>query len=644
MTKNKLVYWFIGLLVYILIFLEFFHPISAFTQDLGRHLKTGEIIWTTHHVPTTNLFSYTHPDFPFVNTHWLSEVVFYLLNTYLGTFGLLFVMSLVAATSFVLLIYFFSHTKYQILNTKYYFAILVTVLLYSGILLERTDLRPEIFSFLFMSIFVVILYKWREFSFSRHSGDNPPVGGKDSRIDSGRTAFARMTNTKYLIFLLPFLELFWVNMHIYFIIGPLLIGLFLLEQVIIVIARKVQGERVKGKGFFSSLFTLQTSPLLLVLVLTALATLLNPNGLTGALYPFTVFNNYGYTIAENQTLFFLINYGFRNASYLYFGIAVVVLFILLLTNRKQTHLIDWLLFIVFTYLACSATRNFPLFVFGTFVPFVNALSSFSLSERSESKGNKPSTSSGKNYFLFGTTFLFIGLFVYSFISTNGLGYSVTPGAEKGADFFIQNHLKGPMFNNFDIGSYLDYRLYPNQRVFVDGRPEAYPASFFQNTYIPMQQDTKIFEQVDKKYHFQSIYFSYTDQTPWARTFLQAIMLNPNWQLIYLDTSSAIWVKKDGINQNIAANYAVTQANFTLPQDSPRARVDADAGEAGPKLSVKDYFHLIYFFQLTDWNQQLIPVLQKIVEIDPNNCPALGALAQNPQTSLLYGNRYLNACR
>jgi hypothetical protein len=61
---------------------------------------------------------------------------------------------------------------------------------------------------------------------------------------------------------------------------------------------------------------------------------------------------------------------------------------------------------------------------------------------------------------------------------------------------IAKNLKGPIFNNFDIGSYLIFRLYnkslpAGRQVFVDGRPEAYPASFFQITYILMQQDPKL---------------------------------------------------------------------------------------------------------------------------------------------------------
>lgn len=59
-------------------------PSHALQQDLGRHIKLGAIILENGAVPETNLFSYTFPDFRFVNHHWLSEVIFFLLDSFFG--------------------------------------------------------------------------------------------------------------------------------------------------------------------------------------------------------------------------------------------------------------------------------------------------------------------------------------------------------------------------------------------------------------------------------------------------------------------------------------------------------------------------------------------------------------------------------
>jgi len=56
-------------------------PGISFTEDLGRHLLLGKIILAERAVPQTNLLTYTHPEFPFINHHWLSEKSFFIWRT-----------------------------------------------------------------------------------------------------------------------------------------------------------------------------------------------------------------------------------------------------------------------------------------------------------------------------------------------------------------------------------------------------------------------------------------------------------------------------------------------------------------------------------------------------------------------------------
>src|SRR5437867_946015 len=45
--------------------------------DLWWHLKTGEIIWNTHSIPRTDLFSFTTNNHAWTAHEWLSEVTIY---------------------------------------------------------------------------------------------------------------------------------------------------------------------------------------------------------------------------------------------------------------------------------------------------------------------------------------------------------------------------------------------------------------------------------------------------------------------------------------------------------------------------------------------------------------------------------------
>jgi hypothetical protein len=45
--------------------------------DMWWHLKMGEIIWTTHRIPTTDIFSYTTGHHAYTAHEWLSQVFIY---------------------------------------------------------------------------------------------------------------------------------------------------------------------------------------------------------------------------------------------------------------------------------------------------------------------------------------------------------------------------------------------------------------------------------------------------------------------------------------------------------------------------------------------------------------------------------------
>ncbi len=572
--------YIISFLLLLSIFVGFFHPITAITQDLGRHILTGEIILQTHNVPKTNFYSYTYPTFPFINTHWGSEVLFYILSQTVGIAGLLLIMSILVVAAFAVeLQYVFKKVDAIALG--------VIGFLYLGVLFERTDLRPELFSFLLTAIFVTILYKYRE------------------------------KYTSWIFLLIP-LELLWTNLHVYFAIGITVIGLFFIDMLIGEI-RKIReirkiwevSNRLKALG--------------IVLAACIVVTVINPNGFAGTLYPLRVFENYGYAIEENQNIFFLWSL-FQKPTIVFYGISVVVLFASLFLNIKKTKPIDWFLALFFALLGASAERNFPLFVFATGIPATVYLSVLV---------DKIS----KKRFAIIHTFLFFVLSlalcwqIMSVASARGFGAEVPKGAKGALDFVKQHGIAGPIFNNFDIGSYIEYRLYPKYRIFVDGRPEAYPKDFFQKTYIPMQEDPQLFESMDQKYHFNTIIFSHTDQTPWAATFIKDITKNPKWNVVYLDEMMIVLVKNIPSNQRLIQQYTISD-NSNTPLEN------------GGKQS---QIQLALFYQNASWDKHLKQSYLNLLELDPGFCYALYNLAallqsQKDPSFQSYALRYQNTCQ
>jgi len=572
--KNLFLYVY-SPLIFFLLFIAFFHSITAINQDLGRHILTGKLILHEFSVPKVNLYSYTYPDFPFINHHYLSEVIFYIIQSSLGFSWLLLIMSLIALCSF-LLIYIFSVKRFG------YFVPALLSLFYLPVLFERTDLRPEIFSFLFLSLFVVILYLNRE------------------------------SKTKLIFLLIPF-QLLWTQMHIYFFIGPFVIFLFLLEMLI-----------AKRKKILHS-------SLLIVFLLSCLTMIFNPNGLNGALYPLQVFNNYGYAIEENQTVFFLYSLGFNKPSFPFFLLSVFTLAIALIASKKSFRLIDLLLGLSFSIFAFIAVRNFPLFVLATFIPTCYGLA---ILKRSLSRLHLLGALQKRFYFKVVVNCLMFLLLIWEYsnvISSRNVGSTLPNEVGAAVNYFEKENLQGPIFNNFDIGSYLSYRLYPRERVFIDGRPEAYPADFIQKTYIPMQQDPDNFSKADAKYKFSTIIFSHTDQTPWAATFLQNILNNKDWTTVYLNDTVVILTRRA-----MPGGDYDSEQSLLIP---PLSKAEYD------KKSLQSLLRMGQFYSRYGSSTDSAQIYREILSLDPKNCQVLTLILSTPSIlNDVYQQSYRRHCR
>jgi hypothetical protein len=451
------------------------HQVDLTAGDLGRHLKNGQLFFENGLIPKTNLYSYTYPDYPFINHHWGSGVLFYGIQRLVGFFGLslaFIVMSLIT-----LLAFFNLATKYS----SFALAAPIAVIVFP-VLITRHEVRPELFSYFFCGVFLQILW-----------------GYKHGKLGSR------------WLFLLPILEVFWVNLHIYFFIGVMLIGVYLFELLVILLTRKKQQNTLD-----------QAKGLAVILLLTVLATCLSPAGISGAIYPFLILNEYGAPVIENYSIGAILQEGYEFLPLIYFGIVfglVCVSWLYAVTrNRSGLSLGNFLLSVFFFTLAWSAIRNFALAAY-----FALPIAAVNLKSLLGEPG-KPSSSPSMlkvSAVLAVIPLVLVIIKPAYFVSSNrgpiGLGLETTNDAA--ADFFLRENMQGPIFNNFDVGTYLIYHLYPGQRVFIDNRPEAYPVSFFQDVYIPVQLDEAKWKSLSNKYGFNVILFNHHDRSVWGEQFI-----------------------------------------------------------------------------------------------------------------------------
>ncbi|MCR4305979.1 MAG: hypothetical protein NUV73_02765, partial [Candidatus Daviesbacteria bacterium] len=186
----------VKVLLLFFVFSFLFRTDDSFDQDLGRHLRLGEIILETKNVPLINLFSYTYPDFPFINSHWLFEVLIFLGQQVMGLQALLILKVATILLAVWLVLKTIPKNQYLLLPIGFIFL---------HTLRERPDFRPEVLSFLFTGLTLYILNDF----------------------------LVRAKPRTYLnnIYLLPIIQLLWVNSHIYFMLGLFLQAIFLAHLI-----------------------------------------------------------------------------------------------------------------------------------------------------------------------------------------------------------------------------------------------------------------------------------------------------------------------------------------------------------------------------------------------------------------------------
>lgn len=490
------------------------------TADLGRHLQNGKWVIENHFNLLQkdspiheNFYSFVNPDFPFVNHHWASGVVFYWLYKLSGFAGLSISYIFLSVLTFLIFFYIaYRESDFTIAAVLSFFLI--------PLMAERREIRPEIWSYLFAAVFFLVIWLW------------------NNKKISGRWLLA-----------LPILTMFWVNLHIYFFLGFFIIGVFLISEIGEIIFSRLTDEIFSEK-------IQKIKWLFAVLLLSLAGSLINPFGWRGTIHPLTVYHNYGYTVLEEKSVWFLENYGLANTNFLLIKVVLVSIvisfFLLLAVNRKKVSVPYTIFAIFFGVIGWLAIRNFTLLGF------------FALPVLSHNSGNVFRQKPGEINFAKenGIAVLYIMLMIiglianYQFVLAHQteIGVGLKPEVQKAADFIKRERISGPIFNNYDIGGYLIWNLPPEQKIFVDNRPEAYPDSFFSGVYKPMQENPDIFEKIDQEYNFNTIIFYRNDITPWGMNFLKTIGDNPNWAKVFEDNYAVIYLKRSGKNESIIQKY------------------------------------------------------------------------------------------
>ena len=607
MFKNLKFEFWVFVLLFGLLAVFLIHNFDSIGQDIGRHLKTGEIIWQTKEVPKTNLFSFTEPDFPFTNHHWLSEVIFF------GIFNLGGFTSLILLKVFLVLITFLLITDIASRLSTGFWPIAVSFLLSIFIFISRTEVRPEIFSYAILVFFLFALFKAKY--------------EPDWKLE--------IINWKFSpLWLLPLVQLLWVNLHIYFFIGPLIFLFFLIDRAVNKKTNpksEILNPKRFGKFEFNILNLFRIFNLeFRIFVLVILATFINPAGIQGVLQPFDILKEYGYSIVENQTLAFLADFFGFNLSIFVFKISVGVLAasFLLTIKRAKHRIFEVLISTFFIYAGFKMLRNLPLYAIASFPVMTILLTDVlgTINNLQFTIYNRRTTIS--NIFKIATAGFLV--FMLFFVASGGyykkvglskaFGLSVPNGLERAVNFVKENKIEGPMFNNFDIGGYLIWQIegvrysvekVPDPfRVFVDNRPEAYSVEFFNEIYKPMQESKEKWAEFSEKYGINFIFFGHGDSTPWGQAFMVSIVKNPDWKIVYVNEEAVVLVKNNDKNSEVISRFSLSQENAV---DRTIANTE-ESNENSTNLNIT----LSRLFYNISWREASVYFADEAIRATPKN--------------------------
>jgi hypothetical protein len=307
-------------------FLSLIYPLAD--TDFWWHLKTGQQIAREGAVPLIDQYTFTDADKPWIDLHWGFQLLVAWLFSAGGVNAVILAKAVVitAAVAFA-----WGSTLRQLPPWLGALCWVLPVVCISG----RGYERPEMLSLLFLAGWLAVAQ--------------------------------RAERSPRLIWLLPVVQLIWVNCHALFALGLVVGCCFALDRLL----RAALAGRV---GWFAPP-PLQPSPraLGIVAVLAAAAAFVNPYFEEGALFPLTLYRKfsvdqafYATRVGEfTQPLAFIRRYGLFSNLYLVAELLVWLAaagsFIWLLARRGRLSPFRLLLFAAFTHLAWEASRNTNIF-------------------------------------------------------------------------------------------------------------------------------------------------------------------------------------------------------------------------------------------------------------------------------------------
>jgi hypothetical protein len=402
----------------------------VYTPDVWWHLATGRLVAATG-IPRTDPFSWTLGDRPWMVHEWLADLVLHAANAAGGLAGVVALRTLLLVLAAAL--------AYRLARLHASTLVALPLVALAGFASERNWLdRPQLWSYALAPLVVWLLER--------------------DRMRASRLAF-----------LLPAVFVLWVNLHGGFMLGLGIVALW-------TAARWLEPEAVPGLPH-------RRRRWIGLALCCAVATLLNPNGLRGALYPLRyVGSGLSETIQEEQP-------GRLDGpeAWVHFGLSIALAVSLLSTRprgRPLPHVVVGLALVWLSmprfgglHLPLAAERHAPLFLFAATPILAWRIETLPAARGREALLRVESVLARLPASIAAAALAAFAIWhgVREMGSGGGADARLVPGRfpAAGARWLESHPLPPRLLNPYRWGGYLAYRLAPRYKVWIDSRGDLY---------------------------------------------------------------------------------------------------------------------------------------------------------------------------
>lgn len=478
--------------------------LKIYDYDVWFHMRTGEYILRNHTIPTADVFSYTAYGHPWITHEWLSGVILYLVYSIGGLSALTVFKSMMITATFAVL------TVFSVKRGVSAYVAVPVSLLAAVLAKERFLERPELFTFLFMAVYMCVLD-----SIGAERDDRP-----------GARVWA-----------LPAIMVFWANAHAGALFGLVIIGAYAFGE-----AATYMFNQGLFDGMKSALESRRFRSIALVFLVTVAAGLVNPNTYhvyTLPFYALKIDKETGLGVEE----FAPPNMAADSLFFFAFAAALVVI-VLNIKKAKTEHLT---LFALFSYSAFRYNRNISVWAI-VMVPLLGVCANEMAGRLL--KGRIPLDKRALAVLYAAAIVIFTAGYISRPVKLGwwGAGANYARFPEKALQFLDREGIGGNMYNSYEFGGYIVWRGYPKRPVYVDGRNDI---------YIDLLKDQRVlaqlgFENIVNKYGINYAIFSYRRNN--------ADYINPDPYfgssliLVYWDDAAMVYLKNTPQNAPVIEKY------------------------------------------------------------------------------------------